>query len=124
MKLIHRFGYFSIGLIMGIVILMFFLSGKRASCDYSPNARTLKNIRIKDRIISEEAYRFFELNNIDTSSVAIILDGGDVNFSKSKTDNKTCNIYFVKGEIESKVLELQIENCETTATIQMARLLK
>lgn len=118
MKLIHRFGYFSIGLVMGIVILMFFLSGKRASCDYSPTARTLKNIRIKDRVYSEEAYRFFETNNIDTSSVSIILEDGDVNFSKSKTKNEPCNIYFVEGEIESKVLELQIENCETIATVQ------
>lgn len=117
MRLLHRFGYFSVGLVMGIVILMFFLSGKRTSCDYSPNARTLKNIRIKDRSFSEEAYRFFQSYNIDTSSVTTILEDGSVNFSKSRTDNKPCNVYFVTGEFESRLLELRIENCETTATV-------
>ncbi len=101
---------------------MFFLSGKRASCDYSPNARTLQNIRIKDRSFSEEAYRFFQFNNIDTTSVSVILEDGTVNFSKSRTDNKPCNIYFVTGEFDSRLLELRIENCETTATVQAVEL--
>ncbi len=118
MRLLHRFAYFSVGLIMGIVILMFFLSGKRTSCDYSPNARTLKNIRIKDRVFSDEAYRFFQFNNIDTSNVSVILEEGKVNFGKSNTKNDPCNIYFVAGAANSKKIELQIENCETTATIQ------
>ena len=118
MKLLHRFAYYSLGLVMGIVILMFFLSGKKTTCDYSPNARTLKNIRIKDRVFSDEAFRFFQFNNLDTSYVSTILDNGKVNFGKSNTKNDPCNIYFVSGEADSKNIELQIENCETTATIQ------
>lgn len=118
MRLLHRFAYFSVGLIMGIIILMFFLGGKRTSCDYSPNARTLKNIRIKDRTFSDEAFRFFQSNNIDTSSVSAILNDGSVNFGKSKTDSDPCKVYFVEGEVDSRMLELQIENCETSATVQ------
>ena len=118
MKLLHRFAYYSLGLVMGIVILMFFLSGKKTTCDYSPNARTLKNIRIKDRVFSDEAFRFFQFNNLDTSYVSSILDNGKVNFGKSNTENEPCNIYFVSGDVDTKKIELQIENCETTATIQ------
>ncbi|MFN4763526.1 hypothetical protein ACKGJN_10415 [Gillisia sp. Q332] len=123
MNLLKRFAFFSIGLIAGIIILIFFLGGKRASCDYSPTARTLKNIRIKDRVYLEEAYRFFESNNIDTTVVNTILEDGNVNFGKSQTDKEPCNIYFVSGEIESNKLELQIENCEVTATIQRVEFL-
>lgn len=123
MNLLKRFGFFSIGLIAGIIILIFFLGGKRASCDYSPTARTLKNIKIKDRVYSEEAYRFFESNNIDTTVVNNILEDGNVNFGKSQTDKEPCKIYFVSGEIESNELELQIENCEETATIQRVEFL-
>ena len=75
MNFLQRLGFFSIGLIMGIGILMFFLGGKKASCDYSPNARTLKNIRIKERVISDEALGFFQSNNIDTSFISTVLDG-------------------------------------------------
>ncbi|CAM4266508.1 DUF4258 domain-containing protein [Gillisia limnaea] len=124
MNLLKRFGFFSIGLIAGIVILMFFLGGKRASCDYSPTARTLKNIRNKERLYSEEAYRFFESNNIDTLSVNSMLEDGNVNFGKSQTDKEPCNIYFVSGEIKSNKLELQIENCEEIATIQRVEFLR
>lgn len=125
MKIIHRFAYFSVGLFFGIVILIFFLGGKRASCDYSPNARVLKNIRIKDRVFTDEAMQAFSTGNIDTSGVSAILENGKVDFGKSKTDmDHPCNIYFVLGEFQERKLELQIENCENTATIQKAEILK
>ena len=54
MKLIQRVAWYSGGFIIGIIVLMFFLSGKKTSCDYSPNARTLKNIRSKVMKISPE----------------------------------------------------------------------
>ena len=124
MKLIYRLGYFSVGLIMGIVILMFFLGGKRASCDYSPNARTLKNIRNKERNFSAEAIQFFEANKIDTSSVSAILDDGKVHFEKSNARQEPCGIYFISGKTETGTLELQIENCENSAMVQRVEILK
>jgi len=124
MKFIHRLAYFSVGLFFGIIILMFFLSGKRTSCDYSPNARTLKNIRIKDRVYTPEAIQFFQTNKLDTAFVSTVLEEGKVNFGKSETDRDACNIYFVTGKLDSAKLELQIENCDSTATIQSAVFLK
>ena len=109
---------------MGIIILMFFLGGKKTSCDYSPNARTLKNIRIKERSFSAEAIHFFEVNKIDTSSVSAILEDGNVDFLKSKTKQEPCKIYFISGEMETGTLELQIENCEKTATVQRVEILE
>ena len=124
MKFIHRLAYFSVGLFFGIIILMFFLGGKRTSCDYSPNARTLKNIRIKDRTFTQEALQFFQSNNLDTSSVTTLLNNGKVDFGKSETDREPCNIYFVTGKLDPGTLELQIENCDSTATIQRAVLIR
>ena len=124
MKFIYRLGYFSVGLIMGIIILIFFLGGKKASCDYSPNARTLKNIRIKERSFSTEAIHFFETYKIDTSSVSAILDDGNVDFGKSKTKQEPCKIYFISGEIGTETLELQIENCEKTAMVQRVEIIE
>ena len=120
MKLIHRIGYFSIGLFFGIMLLLFFLSGKMTSCDYSPEARVLKNIRIKERNFSPEAFSYFEDNKLDTALVSQSLEDGDVDFSRSNTDKEPCNIYLVTNEVNSAILELQIENCDSTATIQTA----
>jgi hypothetical protein len=120
MKLIHRIAYFSVGLFFGIVILLFFLSGKKTSCDYSPDARVLKNIRIKERIFTEEAFSYFENNKLDTAMVSQSLENGDVDFSRSNTDTEPCNIYLITNKVDSAILELQIENCDSTATIQKA----
>ncbi|MDT0646631.1 hypothetical protein RM545_08010 [Zunongwangia sp. F260] len=117
MNLAHRLGYYGFGLVLGIIILMFFLGGKKASCDYSPTARVLKNIRIKERNFSEESLTFFSNNSIDTAVVSSILEKGNVDFGESDTDRETCKIYMVTGETDSGELELEIENCEDIATV-------
>lgn len=107
---------------MGIALLMFFLGGKRASCDYSPNARVLKNIRIKERVFSQDAQNFFAGSSLDTSAVSILLNNGSVNFGKSETDREPCNIYYISGEANSTPMELQIENCDSIATVQQVKI--
>lgn len=124
MKLIHRVGYFSIGLFFGIVILIFFLSGKKTSCDYFPNARVLNNIRSKPRQFSEESLKFFQSNNLDTAEVAGILEEGDVDFGKSETHTEPCKRYFITGKANSKKIELQIKNCDSLATLEKVNLVR
>jgi hypothetical protein len=102
------------------MLLLFFLGGKKTSCDYSPQARVLKNIRIKERKFSDAAIRYFKDNKLDTALVSQSLENGDVDFSRSNTDRIPCNIYLVTKEVNSRSLELQIENCDSTATIQKA----
>lgn len=122
MKLIHRLGYFGVGLFFGIVLLIFFLGGKNASCDYSPNARVLKNIKIKERKWSQESLSFFQDQKIDTSYISEVLEKGDVDFNLSDTDAKPCNVYFVTGTRETQELEFRIQNCDSIATIQKVKI--
>ena len=124
MKLVHRLAYYGLGLFFGIVILIFFLGGKKTSCDYSPNARVLKNIKIKERKFSKNSMRFFEINNIDTAVVSEILENGDVDFNESDTDAKPCNIYVISGYSENTEIELKFENCDSVATIKTAQIKK
>ncbi|TRO66356.1 DUF4258 domain-containing protein [Christiangramia sabulilitoris] len=124
MKFVHRLAYYGLGLFFGIVILIFFLGGKKTSCDYSPNARVLKNIKIKERNFSENSMEFFKTRNIDTSLVSEILKNGDVDFNKSDTEATPCNIYFISGGSNAETIELEIENCDSIATIKQAYILK
>ena len=117
MKFIHRLGFYLGGFIIGIIILMFFLGGKRTSCDYGPEARTLKNIRIKPRFFSENALVFLQQKNLDTSIVSVLLKSGDVLFSESNTKLDSCKLYMIKGVVSGKKLKVIIENCESKATI-------
>ena len=85
MKFIHRLGYYLSGFALGLVLLMFFLNGKDASCDYTPNARTTKNISSKPFQYSDNAIKFIELQDLDSTIVKNVVKCGKGDFSKSKT---------------------------------------
>ncbi|WP_423818863.1 hypothetical protein V5739_15090 [Salinimicrobium sp. TIG7-5_MAKvit] len=118
MKFIHRLGYYLGGFAIGLIILAFFLSGKKTSCAYGPDARVLKNIRIKERAYSQEAISEIERLQIDTASITRVLHKGDVDFSRSNTDPDSCKVYMVTGDSDSGELEMLFENCDSLATLQ------
>lgn len=120
MRLRYRLIYFSGGFIMGLLLLFFILSGKKTSCAYGLDARTLKNIRLKERVFSDETITFLQQNKMDTSAVTILLNEGDVVFSESNTNLDSCKQYVIKGKIDEKQLKLRIANCEKVATVMTA----
>ncbi|WP_424493437.1 DUF4258 domain-containing protein [Salinimicrobium sp. GXAS 041] len=122
MKLIHRIGYYLGGFAIGLIILAFFLSGKKTSCDYSPDARVLKNIRIKEREYSTQALEDMKLYKIDSAQITYILNNGDVDFSRSNTDLDSCKTYLIKGKASKKNMELLFQNCDSIATLQKVAL--
>ncbi len=123
MKFIHRLGFYLGGFAIGLVILAFFLSGKRASCDYSPDARVLKNIRIKEQAYSESALEKMQLYQIDSTHISTVLNNGDVDFGRSNTDLDSCKTYMVTGRSSLHNLELLFENCDSIATLQKVEIL-
>lgn len=120
MNFIQRLSYYGAGLLLGVIILFFFFSGKKTSCNYSPNSRVLKNIRIKKRLLSKESQAFLLSSNIDTSSISSILKKGKVDFSESNTKLDSCKVYSIKSaKKDSLQLKLLIKNCSKKATILM-----
>lgn len=118
MKFIHRLGYYLSGFVVGIIMLMFFLGGKKTSCDWGLDARVLKNIRIKERIVTDDALKFFQKQQIDTSAISYILKTGDVNFRESDIEAKPCKTYQVEGKVKEQKLGLIFENCDSTAVLK------
>ena len=119
MKIAHRIGYYLAGFAIGIVILIFFVGGSGASCeyDYGPDARVLKNIRLKERIINQETLDAMKSFAIDTTDISSALKSGDVNFSKSNTDLDSCKVYVISHKLDSKTITFNAENCSKKATI-------
>lgn len=118
MKFIQRLGYYSIGLFFGIIILIFFLGGKKTSCDWGLDARVIKNISVKKTVYSQEALNNFRTYQIDTSHYKTILQDASVNFGESQTDLDSCNIYILESTYADKKYKLQIENCDSIAKLQ------
>ena len=117
MKLIQRIGYYLGGFSLGLIILAFFLNGKKTSCSYGPEARVLKNINTKKIVYSGAILSQIENNKLDSTSINYILNKGDVNFSRSKTRQEPCGSYVVESLINDEEIALTVENCDSIATV-------
>src|SRR5690606_27846196 len=117
MTLLQRFGYYLGGFYIGLIILAFFLNGKKVSCSYGPDARVLKNINLKTIVYSDDIQLYMNKHHIDTSVVHYILKKGDVNFSTSDTNKKPCSIYNIEEDYNDKEFILSVENCDSIATL-------
>ncbi len=124
MRIRQRFVFYGIGFIIGLVILFFFLGGKKTSCDYGPNSRVLKNIRIKERVFSETIIQRLTDHQLDTGSISTLLRNGNVLFSASNTNLDSCKIYVIEGTSKKKELKMTVQNCDSIATVQKLEFLK
>lgn len=113
MKLIHRLGFYFGGFSIGLVFLMFFLSGKKTSCAYGPNARVLKNINTKTLVFSENTLNFLENKAMDSLYVLRILRQGKVLFRESNVEADSCKTYAIKLH----EAQLTVQNCDSIATV-------
>jgi hypothetical protein len=129
MSILKRFAFYFGGFALGLVLLYFFIGGSGASCeyDYGPNSRTLKNIRLKERVFTNEALVALKENQIDTSDISNLLFKGDVLFSQSNTKLDSCDVYVIEGAYKgnsNKKLKISVENCNKKATIQTISIIK
>jgi hypothetical protein len=114
----QRLPYFLGGLTIGIIFVVFVFNKKNTTFDYGPNARVLKNIRVKERIYSKEALSIMNIHNLDTSTISNILKNGNVDIrNKIKLDSCLYQ-YNIRGNKEFKNIVLTVKNCDSTAFIE------
>lgn len=118
MDLKRRFSLFGIGFVIGIMALMFFLNGKKAGCNYFPNARMLEILRSKPTHYTDEVKQLMLDKAIDTIEIALFFNHGDIDFSKSKPRQEPCRYYWIDGYIKEKAVAIYVENCDSIVTVQ------
>jgi len=116
--LVKRIFYYLVGLSLGSIAVYFFWQKKNASFDYGMDARTLKTIRIRERLFSEEVKLSMQQHRIDTTMISTILYLGDVNFNKSNQWKKPCGEYYITGSDALENIHLLVKRCDSTATIE------
>lgn len=117
MKFIQRLGYYLGGFSIGLIILVVFLNNKNASCDYGPNARTVKNIASKKIVYADNILNVLETNAIDSIIVKQLIQFGDVDFSESDTKSEPCKTYHIDNIYKERDVVLKVENCESIAKV-------
>ncbi|GAA3580835.1 hypothetical protein [Snuella lapsa] len=117
MTLLQRIGYYLGGFSIGLIVLAFFLNGKKVSCSYGPQARVIKNINSKKILFSDDIQRAITDKTVDSTGIRYILKQGDIDFSKSETHKKPCATYIVQGLYNENDIVLTVENCDSIATV-------
>ena len=118
----NRLAFYGFGFLIGIVLVFFFLGGKKASCNWFPNDRMLTIIRSKHIIYSGDVNQFLVTNPVDSADVSQILTTGDIDFSKSNVKNDPCRRYLINGTKEQENIVLTVEVCDSIATIESIEL--
>tara|TARA_R110001592_G_scaffold32473_2_gene113612 strand:+ start:215 stop:583 length:369 start_codon:yes stop_codon:yes gene_type:complete len=116
--LIKRIGYFLIGVSISSVGVYFFWQKKQATFDYGMDSRTLKSIRIKKRVFSDDAKRVMLNSDIDSTKISTILYTGDVDFGKSKPRKKPCSEYYINGNSDLENVSLYVSRCDSISRIE------
>ena len=111
MGFLKRFGWYLIGLSIGLIFLAVFLREKSESTGvdfcYLPNCRVLKALRSKPLELDPQ------LPSLpDTLAVQHLLLQGDVAFDKSEPRAEPCGIFVVMGDYDGTPLQITLENCE------------
>jgi hypothetical protein len=116
MSFLKRFGYYLIGLSVGLIFLAVFLRKKSESTGtefcYLPNCRVLKALRSKPLQFEPN------LKSIaDSTKVIFLLKEGDVDFGDSEPRAKPCGIFVVRGNIGGANIQMTLQNCEEITKI-------
>ncbi|WKK64830.1 hypothetical protein [Lutimonas zeaxanthinifaciens] len=112
-----RFTLYGIGFAIGIVIVFFFLGGKKASCNWLPNDRILNIIQQKKISISQEVREEMKSYSIDSLEIMKILKTGEIDFSKSRVKNDPCRNYWIESSDRKSGLIITVELCDSVALV-------
>ena len=111
----------------GALISIFFLSlGPEnrlkntfyAYIDYfNINKRVIYHLKKDQPFFSKTAECQLVYFDIDKSNVLSVLDGGEVNFSKSNKEQEPCQLYLIENQIEEDFFEVMFEYCSKTKKV-------
>jgi len=115
-----RFALYGFGFTIGIILVFFFLGGKKASCNWLPNDRMLQIIRSKQIQYSNDVQEQIKTAVLDSLAINNILVNGNIDFSESQVKNDPCRIYLINGSKQEENIALTVQVCDSIAIIEKA----
>src|SRR5210317_391070 len=97
-----RFTLYGIGFAIGIVLVFFFLGGKKTSCNWLPNDRILNIIAQKKISFGDLVKERIAAGQADSLEIMQVLRHGDIDFSKSRVKNDPCRNYWIEQDQDQK----------------------
>ena len=118
-----RFTLYGFGFVLGLILVFFFLGGKKSSCNWMPNDRILNIIAQKEISFDDHVKQIMASSAIDSLDLMMILQNGDIDFSKSQVKNEPCRNYWIQGDQKQKDMVITVELCDSLAVVKTLRLI-
>lgn len=113
-----RFTLYGFGFALGLILVFFFLGGKKASCNWMPNDRILNIISQKNISFDTDVKEIMVSSEIDSLDLMMILQNGDIDFSKSQVKNEPCRSYWIQGNQKQEDIVITVELCDSLAVVK------
>lgn len=114
--MLKKLKFYSIGLIPGLIIVFIILNQKGASCSYFPNDRVIAETLTKDFNYSPTFKTEMETNKISEKFLKdSIISAGEINFDKSKAQEKPCPKYVLVYPKKNPRFEVNYSKCKENA---------
>lgn len=113
--MVKRLGYYLIGVVLGLMMVMGIFGNRDISCNYSPNARVLSHLNRMHLQWNAENLEMLAGIQRDTAFLRTFFKGGDVDFNRSVTRDAPCKTFVIEHPTEPFVAV--VENCDSTVVL-------
>ncbi|WP_297984364.1 hypothetical protein [uncultured Chryseobacterium sp.] len=122
----RKLKFYLLGLIPGLILVFFILNKKGATCTgYLPNSRVIAETLSKNFQFTPEFKTVMDTEKIDETFIKdSIITNGEINFDKSKAQQKPCPKYVLFYPKENPKYEVDFEKCDDKATFTNLKKLK
>ncbi len=115
--MLKKIKFYSIGLVLGLIIVFFILNQKGTTCSYFPNDRVIAETLTKDFTYSPAFKTEMEAQNIsETFLKDSILSAGKIDFDRSKAQQQPCPEYLLLYPKKNPRFEIHYSKCKNVAT--------
>ena len=122
MNFLNRFSIFSIGIIIGVFIIITSMKTRKEtiSFNYLPSDRIKSYLLKHDINYIDYSLCQLQLLKLDTLKIYSYIENSKVNFKKSKIRGYDCKIYYLinKNISDNSVIEFVFTKCDTTIILK------
>ena len=122
MNFLNRFSIFSIGIIIGVFIIIISIKNRKEtiSFNYLPSDRIKSYLLKHDINYIDHSLCKLQLLKLDTLKIYSYIENSKVNFKKSKIRGYDCKIYYLinKNISDNSVLEFVFTKCDNTIILK------
>lgn len=121
----RKLKFYLLGLIPGLLLVLFILNKKGASCSYFPNDRVKAETLTKTFKFLPTFSQEMAAQNLDEKFLREqVLEKGKIDFDRSKPQETPCPSYIINYPSDQPKYEIEFSKCKEEAVFKSLKTLK